>query len=276
MKLFLKSAIVLLGLVAGSVIAATTSADVSLSKFSKVQQKQLNSYIDQRIHDYILSNPKVIIESVQKMQQQAEEKKVGAGKKAAIEYAAKLVSTHGSPAVGPKNAPVTVVEFFDYQCSACHALYPQIKIIMKKNPNIRYVYKEFPIFGAASEFAAKAAIAAQKQGKFAALHDALFTSNKLEGKLKKEDVLAMAKKVGINIPKLEKDMQDPAIAQEIKANYDLAAKLKLPGTPALVVIPTPPKGKELSAADFSNRFGFFPGAAPANKIQAMIDKAAGK
>lgn len=268
---------VISGLAIGGVLSyaavSQAAASTSLSAFSPAQQKQLQSYVQTNIQQYISNNPKAIIQSVQKMQMQQQQQTVAKGKQAAIENIDSLALSKTSPTVGPKNAPVTIVEFFDYQCSACHAMFPRMEQIIKNNPNVRYVYKEFPIFGPASEFAAKAAIAAQKQGKFLALHNALFNSDKMEGKLTNADVLAMAKKVGINIVKLQKDMQDPAIAQEMKNNYALASKLKLIGTPAFVIMPTPNKAKPLSAAQLSNKLGFVPGGVSASQIQELINKA---
>lgn len=260
---------------ATSMHASAGAAEVSgLSKFSPAQQQQLGKYMDSSIHEYLMSNPQVIVQAVQQYEMQQHAKMMNKSLSVIAENVQALVADPISPSIGPKNAPVTFVEFSDYQCSICHAMYPRIKQLIKNNPNVRFVFKEFPIFGPASIYAAKAAIAATRQGKFEALHNALFSSSKMEGKLTKQDVLDMAKQVGINIVKLQKDMKNPAVAREISDNYKLAGpKLKLQGTPAFLIIPTPP-AKKLTESQLVSRIGFVPGGAALSQLQGMIDAAA--
>lgn len=243
-----------------------------LSSFTPAQQQQLKQYMDSAMQQYIMKNPKVVIESVKQLEKQQQQAAMQAGMQVIVDNINQLVHNPASPSIGPANAPVTIVEFYDYQCSVCHAMYPRVKQLLKQNPNVRYVAKEFPIFGPASQFAAKASMAAAKQGKFEALHNALFASSKMEGKLTNQDVLDMASKAGINMAKLKKDMQDPAIAKEIKDNYALAGKLKLQGTPAFIIVPTP-AGKQLSKSALASKLGFVPGAADVAQLQALINQA---
>ena len=257
----------------GCAYADNAKTNNTLSKFTAAQQSQIKKYIDQQMQQYIMDNPKVIMSSVQRLQMQMQAKTMQQSQNAVAAHVAELTSSATSPTVGPKNAPVTFVEFYDYQCSVCHAMYPRVEQLMKNNPKIRFVFKEFPIFGPASQFAAKAAIAAEKQGKFMALHKALFQSNKMEGKLTNQDVLDMAKKAGIDTDKLQKDMKDPAIQTEINDNYALAKKIKLQGTPAFIVSPTVKQGDSAAAQKAAGKIGFAPGGATIPQLQAFIDKA---
>lgn len=239
---------------------------LSASSFA-LADNHTNSNLDAQIKAYIMNHPEVIMASIQKMQQEQQMKQMEMGKQAAVANAKQLVSDAHSPAV--QSGPVTVVEFFDYQCSVCHMMFPKIEKLMKDNPNVRFVFKEFPIFGPASEFAAQASIAARMQDPkhFMKFHNALFESGLMEGKLKDTDVMKIAQKSGLNVKKLKADMQSDAVKNEVKNTYSLASKLKLQGTPAFVVLPT----DETKAT--TETVTFVPGAADAGTLQKAIDQA---
>lgn len=240
---------------------ATPAQQPTLKHFTKAQRQELNAFMSQ----YLMENPKVIVASVQKMQVDQRIKQYKLGKARAMKLAKQLVSDQYSPAV--HQGKVTLVEFFDYQCSVCHMMFPEVEKVLKNNPNVRVVFKEFPIFGAASQYAAKASIAARQQGPkaFLAYHDALFTSKLMEGKLKPADVDRIAKKAGLNMAKLKKDMNSPAVANELKNTFQLAQKMRLTGTPAFVILPTDPKNKNML-----NKMTFIPGGARYQQLNAAI------
>lgn len=138
----------------------------------------------------------------------------------------------GDPVVGNPKGEVTVVEFFDYQCSHCMNMASVVDAIKKNNPDLRIVFKDFPIRGAMSEFAARAALAANNQGKYYAFSHALLTSP--DQPLTKNTVFAIAKKVGLDTKKLKKDMNSSNVTSVLSATNQLAQDLKLRGTPAFV------------------------------------------
>jgi len=134
--------------------------------------------------------------------------------------------------------------------------------LTKKNKNLRVVFKQFPIFGQDSEYAARAALAAQYQSKFTAFHNALM---KNEGRLTSDQVMKLAKASGLNVKKLKQDMDKPEVNQELRDNMEVARKMRLMGTPAFIVSGTPfKKDKE---------FFFVPGSASMETLQSYIDKA---
>lgn len=96
---------------------------------------------------------------------------------------------------------------------------------------LRIVFKEFPILGPGSEFAARAALASRKQDKYMAFHKAMMSHT---GKIDEGSVLEIAADLGIDVAQLKKDMDDPAIEQAIASNLDLAEKLRITGTPGFV------------------------------------------
>ena len=250
-------------LIAAATLSFAATNTSPLKHFSKAQQKELDTYVQ----TYIMDHPKVIMVSLQRMQMQARIDSMKVGQQAAIKDADLLVGSKISPTIN--KGPITVVEFFDYQCSVCHMVFPGIEKLAKENPNVRFVYKEFPIFGPASQYAAKVSIAAAQQGqdKFVAFHDALFKSDLMEGKLKTTDVDRIAAKSGLNMKKIQQAVKSKAVLAELKQNYKLAQDLKLSGTPAFVILPTNPKDKTRLA-----KITFVPGAAQPAQLQAAIKK----
>lgn len=134
---------------------------------------------------------------------------------------------HGNP-----KGKVTIVEFFDYQCLHCGEMSPVVDAIIKTNPNVRVVFKDFPIRGPVSTFAAKAAIAAKMQGKYYQFSRAMLVS---KYQLTQNSILKIAKANGLDVTKLKRDMESPTVKNQIRANMQLADQLKLNGTPAFFI-----------------------------------------
>lgn len=156
-----------------------------------------------------------------------------------------LFHHHGDPVVGNPNGKVTVVEFFDYQCSHCTTMAPVIKSIIKSNPEVRIVFKEFPIRGPISNYASRAAIAANKQNKYFAFNHALLSTNLT---LSEESILDIAKSVGLNVNILKKEIHSSEVSSELKSNYALAKEFKVSGTPAFFIGKT--NATNMSEVDF--------------------------
>jgi protein-disulfide isomerase len=125
-----------------------------------------------------------------------------------------------------------VIEFFDYRCPYCKSVANSFITLFEADGNVRFVLKEFPILGPESEFAAKAALAANKQGKYRALHLALMD---FKGKLTDDDVRRLAAGVGLDVGRLEQDMQGADVADEISRNYGLSEAIGIKGTPAFII-----------------------------------------
>jgi protein-disulfide isomerase len=168
----------------------------------------------------------------------------------------------GDPVVGNRNAKVTIVEFFDYQCSHCVNMAPVISSILRSNSNLRVVFKEFPIRGPQSELAASAALAANKQGKYYVFSHALLNTNQ---SLNEKNILEIAKSVGLNTVQLKKDMNSASVKAQLQANYNLARTLGINGTPAFIIGRT----NATSNKDVS----FVLGEMSASELQSAINKA---
>lgn len=107
-----------------------------------------------------------------------------------------------------------------------------LREVLGNDRQLRFVFKEFPILGPGSTFPARAALAAQRQGKYGQLHDALF---QVEGSISEQSVLATATAIGLDLEQLKRDMADPSIEAEIARNHELATALGITGTPSWVV-----------------------------------------
>ncbi len=149
---------------------------------------------------------------------------------------------------GPATAPITIVEFSEFQCPFCKRVMPTMKEIKKKyGKKVRVVFKHNPLpFHKDAPYASKSALAAGEQGKFWEMHDKLFENQK---KLKKADIEGYAKALGLDMAKFNKDVASKKIADQIAADQKLAKKVGARGTPNFLI-----NGKQLSGAQPLNRF----------------------
>lgn len=234
---------------------ADSKANVSPAERAKIETV---------VHEYLVKNPEVLVEAMQVLQKKQfdqAQKTVKQTQQIAASFAKALFHQADDPVGGNPNGKVTIVEFFDYQCPHCVDMAPVIASITQANPNVRVVYKEFPVRGPASEFAARAALAANKQGKYKDFSNAMLTYGK---PLSQDSVLDIAKSSGLDVDKLKKDMESSAIKDQLKAVIKLAQDLKLFGTPALFVGKTDAKG--------SDAINYIPGETDQGQLQAVIDK----
>lgn len=143
------------------------------------------------------------------------------------------LTRHANDTIGGNpNGKVSVVEFFDYQCSHCVNMASTIANIIQANPNVRFVFKDYPIRGEMSELAALAAIAASKQGKYYRFSHALLTTNL---PLSEGNIFEIAKSVGLNTATLKKDMSSSSVKSQLRSNFAMAGQLNVNGTPAFFI-----------------------------------------
>lgn len=188
--------------------------------------------VEKIVRDYILENPEIVAEAIRLLQQKKKLAETAADRQLLAANRAELISDPTSPVGGNANGDVTVVEFFDYRCGVCKRIHPIVDQLVKSDPNIRRVYKEWPILGPNSVLAARAAIASRKQGKYLSFHKVMMEANSAFGE---SAIMAMAESVGIDTAKLRRDMRATETDAIIRKNYALAEKLKLNGTPSFVI-----------------------------------------
>ncbi|MEO8301602.1 MAG: DsbA family protein, partial [Rhizomicrobium sp.] len=140
-----------------------------------------------------------------------------------------LENNPGSPVLANPQGSVTIVAFFDYTCPYCKAAEPRLMRLVDRDKRVKLVMKEFPILTRASAIAARAALAAAKQGKYRAFHLALMHR---EGVLDEAGIFESARAVGLDVNRLRRDMAGPEVADEIIANFNLARGIRVFQTPA--------------------------------------------
>jgi len=185
--------------------------------------------VENIIKEYLMENPEILREALIEL-----DKKEDRAALAAVSDA--LFKDPRDVSIGPKDAKVTVVEFFDYNCGFCKQSSDWLKDVMDKYPDdVRVVFKELPILDGrtkTSRNAAKAALAAGRQGKYSTMHFSLMN----ERSLTEDRVLAIAEKAGLNMDKLKKDMEDPEMDRQLEDGLLLANRIpSLTGTPFFVI-----------------------------------------
>lgn len=148
---------------------------------------------------------------------------------------AALASRPETPAAGSQNADVTIIEFLDYNCPFCKKTAPELLKLLRTDPGVKVIIKEWPIFGAVSEYAARSALAANWQGKFIAAHNALMGSRADLDETSQVD--AILKAAGIDLTRLAIDRTRHAgeIDADLARYSTEAKRLGLVGTPGFVI-----------------------------------------
>lgn len=136
------------------------------------------------------------------------------------------------PVLGNPQGDVVLVEFSDYNCGFCRKAAPEVAAFLKSDPGVKLVIHEIPIFGEGSHYAARAALASQAQGKYPQFHRALLA---MRGKAEEASVLRVAREVGLDVARLQRDMAAPEITARIETSLQLADQIGLVGTPSFVV-----------------------------------------
>lgn len=207
--------------------------------------------IVQILRDALKQDPSILRDAVTALQ--ADES--GKQREALIALKDKLVDP-ADPVGGNPKGDVTIVEFFDTRCPYCKKLEPAMAQLLARDRGVRLVYKDLPILGPASVLGSKAILAAQKQGGYEKLREAIMAAPPQTTKAMIQDA---AQKLGLDWKRLERDMEDPSVKARIDANLQLAHMLGIEGTPAMVI------GSEL-----------IPGAVEMADLTAAIAKARGK
>jgi len=185
--------------------------------------------VESIIKEYLMENPEILREALIELDKKEDRAAIAA-------VSDQLFKDPRDVSIGPKDAKVTVVEFFDYNCGFCKQSSDWLKGVMDKYPNdVRIVFKELPILDGrtkTSRNAAKAALAAARQGKYSTIHFSLMN----ERSLTKERVMAIAKDAGLDMKKLQKDMEDPGMERQLEDGLLLANRIPaLTGTPFFVI-----------------------------------------
>jgi len=245
-------------------LAANATPTTPSSVFSTEQIEQVKRIM----HDYLVSNPQVLVEASLALQKQEVQQVEQKAQAAIVQNANQLFADPASPVIGNPKGDLTIVEFFDYQCPHCKDMAGPIDQVKKADPNIRIVLKELPIFGNSSRDAAAAALASQQQGPdmYLKFHNALLAA---PNPLDKDKIMQIAKSVGLDTDKLTAAMNSDAVKKQLDDNFTLAQGLGLVGTPTFIIS----KWQVGAANNSVDKAQFLPGVLTTDKLQAAITKA---
>lgn len=212
---------------------AATGAGFSApaAEFSKAQKSEIESIIK----DYLVGNPAVLRDALAEMERRQKLDEVAAREKAVTDQSATILNSDFQAVLGNPNGKITLVEFFDYNCGYCKRAMDDMTKLIKSDPDLRVVLKDFPVLGPGSVEAAQVASAVRNQlkgDKFLDYHAKLLATR---GQIGKAQALNVARDLGVDMARLEKDMAAPAIKAGIEEVMRVADTLNLTGTPSYVL-----------------------------------------
>ncbi|MBL8771270.1 MAG: DsbA family protein [Phenylobacterium sp.] len=207
-------------------LAALAAASLGLAA-CKPAQPAADPEFGAKVRAYLLENPEVIQEAVTQLRLKEAAK---AAAPTLARYRKQLENDPRDLVINPRGS-VTVVEFFDYRCGYCKVVAPEVAKLIRENPDVRFVFKEFPIFGEVSQSAARVALTPQAKAKGLPLHQALMADKSLsEASLDQH-----LRDAGLDPATVRQAARDPAIDQQLQDVRALAGGLGLTGTPAFII-----------------------------------------
>ncbi|SFF77961.1 Protein-disulfide isomerase [Novosphingobium sp. CF614] len=179
--------------------------------------------VEQVVHDYILKHPEILPQAMDELQRRQSAQQL-AGVRSTVE------TPFPGAVLGNPNGKVTLVEFTDFACGYCRQSLPDVRGLIAANPDLRIVIRELPIISPHSPAAARMALAAAEQGKYAAFHDAMFAA----GQLDQQTIEAVGHTIGLDMDRARRTAASPTVTAEINRNLDLANRLGFSGTPSWI------------------------------------------
>ncbi|MGC6472248.1 MAG: DsbA family protein [Parvibaculales bacterium] len=212
-----------------------------------MSEGELSKFIGQ----YLLDNPAVLIDALDNAQrfsiEERERKKIETLKR----NSSAIFNDKRDFSIGPADAKITVVEFFDYNCGYCKRALPDLLKLVEKNDDIRVTFKEMPILGPSSTAAAQMALTAQSEEDYLAIHRDILENR---GQLNQARIDQIADKYGLNDAVSKDRRRSPLITKHLDDTRALAQSLEITGTPSFII---------------NDRI--LPGAVPYDRLQAEID-----
>ncbi|MDP2408837.1 MAG: DsbA family protein [Pseudolabrys sp.] len=218
--------------VCAAILALSLPQFASAQEFSAPQRGE----IERIVRDYLIANPDVLQEAMaelEKRQTAAEADKQKAGVR---QHAELLFNSPRQVVLGNPKGDVTFVEFFDYNCGYCKRAMEDMMVLLKADPKLRVVLKEFPVLGPGSVEAAQVGVAVHMQDKtgkkYLEFHQKLLSGR---GQVNKATAIAAARDIGLNVAQIERDLASPQVKATLEESYTLAQALGLNGTPSYVI-----------------------------------------
>ncbi|HEY8381812.1 MAG TPA: DsbA family protein [Microvirga sp.] len=191
--------------------------------------------IGEIVKEYLLKNPELLQEVMGELEKrQAEQQRVAQASALKENRQVLLNSPHAIVAGNPQG-DVTLVEFFDYNCGYCKKALADVRAVMKADPKLRLVMKDFPVLGPDSVEASRVSLAVKNQLQGEKLFDFHVRVMETRGRVNGERAMAVAKEMGVDVARLQKDMEAPEIRNALQTNVGLGDRLGLTGTPAFII-----------------------------------------
>ena len=199
--------------------------------FSDPQKKA----VEQIVRDFLVANPEVIQEAIVELERRQQDAQKTAQRGALEAERKTLLHSPRGNIVGNLSGDVTLVEFFDYNCGYCKRALADIRTLMKADPKLRVVLKDFPVLGPESVEASRVSLAVKQQLSGDKLFDYHTKVMETRGRVNGERALAVAKEMGLDMARLQKDLDHAEVRAALQENMTLGDKLGLTGTPAFVI-----------------------------------------
>lgn len=226
---------------------------VAFAPIAAIAQDRSDDEIKQLALEAILERPEILMEAIQLLDQRETEAQQSSIARVLEDERELLEDDPNAPVMGNPDGDAVVVEFFDYNCPYCKRVAPDVEALVESDDKVKVVYREWPILGDGSVFAARAALAAREQDLYAPFHWALMD---LAGRATEDTVIETAEEVGLDVAQLRADMEAPEIDAHIETSMRLASALGFNGTPSFVI------GDAL-----------VPGLVPLERLQDLVEEA---
>jgi protein-disulfide isomerase len=204
----------------------------SAQSFSDSQRGDIETIV----RNYLLAHPEVLEEAMAELNKRQAAAEAEKHETSVAKNAQAIFNSPRGVTIGNKDGDVTFVEFFDYNCGYCKRAMTDMLDLMKADPKLKVVLKEFPVLGPGSVEAAQVAVAARMQDatgkKYLDFHQKLLGGR---GQADKAHAMAAAKEAGFDMAKLEKDISSPEVRATLEENFKLAEEMGMNGTPSYVI-----------------------------------------
>ncbi|MBX9846397.1 MAG: DsbA family protein [Xanthobacteraceae bacterium] len=234
MAIALRRAFSLLAAAALSLSLGVLPSQAQAQSFSGAQKSE----IEKIIRDYLVSHPEVLQEAIAALEKKQAAEEAQKHQAAVKDNAELIFNSPRQVTVGNPQGDVTFVEFFDYNCGYCKRAMADMMDLMKHDPKLKVVLKEFPVLGPASVEAARVAVAVRMQDKtgkkYLEFHQKLLSGR---GQVDKARAIAAAREVGLDAARIERDLNSDEVRLTLEESLKLAEKLGLNGTPSYVIGP---------------------------------------
>jgi protein-disulfide isomerase len=203
--------------IAGALFCAGAPCAARAQAFNTQEQSEIRAIV----RDYLVRNPSVLREALNSLESRTQ-----------AERRVRIETDPRDFTVGPHDAPITIVEFFDYRCPYCHASVAWVSDILRTRRDVRIVFKELPVLGPQSLEASRAAVASIPQGRYWEFHHALMN---YRGDLSSDRIDAIARETGIDVGRMRAHMSDATVTSLLQDNQGLAVDLGINGTPGFMI-----------------------------------------